>query len=629
MIGPIDAAELWGDKGGEKAGMEVLKAWIGTGRRKGLGRTRRRVKEGEDDDAALENATEVHGLADRPSPLVSSSGKAPGILKRYARSDDSGNSSDEGGSDNHARTAWKLFGVGELEDACKTWLSPSPQSESQVRLEAVVDIGTLPTPTSSPLPRERRLGGSNKGKERAIDHALQSGLPLAMLVNPSFGQAPTEITTPPANPDPSRLTSLVSACTSPFVSFDDIRFPGQPLEEQTNEVVGPGSQPFACLDNVVLSDPSQNLVASHPLAEYRSQSQPKPRLHGRNLAITQDVDVGDVRAMADVENVGEVSPPKRRRIDQEESEVKVDEKGDVPEFAGGKLVQVQSTHLTSSRREEGYELSHKSSIGLTRTLTVPSATKGDDKKASLPPTSSALEVEGVLGAFPQSSPGSTATAAVTATATISFPVRKRVEDRVNFVGKTASLSGTGRGVLSPRTSMIQFDPGPPPCSTSAIVRAPVLAVERMSTVVMAESHSTYTSARTGDAPVSPRTAARRAERAERRRITEKLRLARPDLVVGAQASRRGSRGRGLERVATSTSTIIFTSETELEYGMNTRRTEVGADNGTSVTEEDAKMDWDKSQRLAARVREALKRGESASKVLPRLSCLERWYAERA
>lgn len=596
MIGPSDAAEQWGDKGGKKVRMEVLRAWMGTGRRKGLGITRGRVD--EDEDAVLEQDANEHGLVAGPGRLTLSSGISPRTPKKHARNDDSGDDSDEGGSDDHVRIAWKLFGVGEIAQACKTWVSPSPQSQSQARAEAVVDVGTLPTPTSSPLFRARWMDGSNNGKERAIERALQSGLPLTTPVKTSFGRAPTEIVLPPVSP--SRLTSFVSACTSPFVSFEDIGLSGQSLEEQTNEVVGSASQPFTCLDNVVLSDPFQDLVSSPRLMQHHSQNQQAPRLHGRNLSITKDV--GTVGTKADMENVGEASPLKRRRTDREESEVKLDEKGDVPEFTG----------VTQS--------------GLTRIPTVPSVTRMVDDEAALPPTSSVLEVEDVLGALPRSSP----VPAVTATPTILFPVRKRIEERANYAEKAASLNGFGRGPYSPRTGIKRgLGPGLASCSTSAIARAPVLAVESTSMVVSSKTLTQTTattldvSTRTSDAPVSQRTAARRAERAERRRITEKLRLARPDLVIRAPSSRHGSGSRGLERAATSALAVAST------YGMDMGRRGVSSGNGMDVTEEDAKMDWEKSRQLTERVREALKRGKHASEVLPRLKCLEQWYAEQA
>ena len=346
-----------------------------------------------------------------------------------------------------------------------------------------------------------------------IEDASQSGLPLVTPVNPSLGRAPTEIVLPPVKPDPSGLTSFLWVCTSPFVSIDDTQFSGRPLGEQQNEAVGSDSQAFACLDNVVLSDLPQDLVASHPLTQHQSQSQPMPRLHERSVSIIQNV--SSVHTMADMENVGEAPPAKRRRTDREESKIKVGEKDNILDLAGG---EVENAHSTPCGRDETCELSYKSSTGLIRTPSV----NRDGVEESLPPTSSALKVE----AFLHSSPAPTAT--------ISFPARKRIEDREHYVGKTASLSGYG--VSSPRTSR-QLRPLAP-CSTLAIVRGPVLAVKRTSTVI-------ETSAATLDAsgaPVSPRT----AQRAERKRITERLRLARPNLVERAAASRRDSRT-GLER----------------------------------------------------------------------------------
>ncbi|KAI9456327.1 hypothetical protein HD554DRAFT_2145601 [Boletus coccyginus] len=589
LVGPGDAAEQWGDKCGKNARMKVLRAWIGSGRRKGLGSMRRCVE--EDEDAVLENNTDEHRLVAGPSRVTSLSRIAPRTPKRYAQSDDSGHSSDEGGSDNHAKTAWKLFGVGEQADAYNTWVSSSPQSQPQILVEAVVDEGTLPTPTSSPFFRTRRLEDRNKGKERAIEHASQSDLPLATPVKCSLERAPTEIALQPVTPDPCRLTSFVSACTSPLMSFEDVR------------VSGPS------LDNVFLSDPSQDLVSSHPRTENRSQNRQAPRLHGRNLSNNNGL--GNVGTEVDVENVGEAPPLKRRRVDLEGSEVKVGEKDGVRELGA------KRTHLTPYGQDETCELPHKPSTGLTRTPTVPSTTNTDNKEASLAPSSSALEVESVLGAFPRSSPAP----AVTAAPTIPF------------------LSGSGRGTSSPRTCTRQgLVPGLASCSTSAIACAPALAVHRTSTIVRAKTVYAQTdpaeadaSTRMDDAPVSPRTAARRAERAERRRITEKLRLARPDLVARAQPLS-GSKSRGVERAAVPVLAVASTSTTALTstsaYGMDTQKREANADDGPGASEEDVKMDWEKSRHLAERVREALKRGERVAEVLPRLRCLERWNAER-
>lgn len=602
LIGPSDAADLWGEKGAKKTRMEVLRAWIGSGRRKRLGSTHRRVDRNE--DAVLEWETDECGVAAGPSRLASVALRTP---KRRAQNDDSGESSDEGGSDDHARTAWKLFRVGEIADACKIWVSPSPQSQSQIRAEVVVDMGTLPTPTSSPLLRGRRLEESKKGKERATEHASQSNRPSTIPLKHPLGRDATEIVLPPVTPDPSRLTSFLSACTSPFVSFEDIWVSGQLQKEQRNEVAGSGSQPFACLENLILPDSSQDLVSSPRPVQHQSQCPQVSRMHWRNISVTKDIDrVGTKR---DIENIGEASLSKRRRVDREDLEVKVGGKDGLSELS------------------ETGESQHTYSTPLTRTPTIPSVTGVVDMEVSLQPTSSAFEAEDILEAVWRSSPAP----AVTMTPTISFPVRKRIDDRASHGSKTISPTAAS----SPQTGT---RPGPVPglasCSKSAIL---LLVAERPSTVVRAKTLSAETtndvSTHTIDMPISPRTAARRAERAVRRRITEKLRLARPDLVVRARPSRGGDASR-IERasgsappppfIVASTSTTEFTSPT-----VGKMETTGGDENGADATQESAKMDWDKSRQLAERVKEALKRGERASEVLPRLTCLERWYAKRA
>lgn len=448
MVGPSDAADEWGDKGGRKERMQVLKAWIGTRRRSSLGRMHPGVDGFED---TLEKGTNKR-------QLIPGSVTVSRTAKEYAFSDDSDDSSNEGGSDEHARTAWKFFGVGEPDDECNTWLSPSPESASRVLSgEGVVDMGTLPIPTSSPLPRERRLVGDNDGKERAIEHASQEDLPLGDLVGLSLGKVPTEIALPSVILEASGMTSSLSPFVSPFVSFDDARLSGQ---ARANEVVGFDSQPFASLDNIVLSKRSQDLDSPHPLAQHSSQSQKVSQLRGKTFLSTQSI--GDVGPRTDVEHEDEAPRLKRRNIDREESNGMMHEKED------------------------------------TRTR---SNNSSDNK------------------------------------------------------------------------------------------------------------------------PVNPQTAARRAERALRRRITEKLCLARPDLAVQAHVSRRGSKSRVAPSSLAAKSTFTTVEERPVEV-------DDGPGMGMTVAGEDTKMDWKKSRRLAERVREAVRRGERASDVLPRLTCLERWYAER-
>lgn len=223
---------------------------------------------------------------------------------RHARRDSCG-STDDSGSDDHARTAWTFFGVGKLDSAHKTWSSPSAMSQD--RDDAV---GTLPTPTYSPLPVMRRLGEKGKGKERVFESVSQSIPPLAMPVKNSLRLAATEID---FSPNPVRMASFASPCTSPFVSFNDIWITGQPLEEHTNEAIGSGSQPFAVIDNVVVSDSAQDTTSSHHLVCHQSQ--------GKHMARSHSIVLSNVDTKVDAENVNETPPSKRRRIEREASEL--------------------------------------------------------------------------------------------------------------------------------------------------------------------------------------------------------------------------------------------------------------------------------------------------------------------
>ena len=546
LVGPRDPADKWGDGGGKRAKMEVLKTWIGTRRRCGIESSR----------------GELAVIAPRTS-------------RRYARSDDSDDSSDGGGSDEHARTAWNFFGVGELEEGYKTWLSPSPQPQSRVQVEAAVDIGTLPTPISSPLLRERGLAGDNEGEEHARKQAPHGDLPSGTPTRPSLGRVPTGIVLPSVHPNASQSTS-------PFGSFDNARFSGQSSQVQTNEAVGSGSRPFIRLDDVV-SDLSQEPVLSPHITQRQGQGQRSSWACGRTLSIitngTKTV------ANTNAENVGEVPPLKRRKIDQEEPKDKVGE------------------------RDGTCELSHEPSTGLTRTPTIASLSGGVDMDVSLPLTPTGPEMEMDSGTCSRDIPAR----AVTATATIPFPVRKRIEDGANHTGKTVLRGTPGCAVSSPRKAQAA-GLGLTSCSTSAIVGS-----------------ETRSGPHTKNRLVSPRTAARRAERAERRRITEKLRLARPDLVV----PRRGSQSRVLERVAAPAPAVESASATtSMSPSTSARGRDImeeragGVEGATDETDEDTKIDWEKSRRLAERVREAVRKGDRASEVLPRLTCLERWYAER-
>ncbi|KAF9222779.1 hypothetical protein BS17DRAFT_159628 [Gyrodon lividus] len=650
LVGSRAAADKWGEKGGKKGKVQVLKAWLGGGRRKGFGRSDGGVDE---DEAGTRESQEgpqpVAGPSRLACPSTSAYPSAPAAAetpRRYVNDNDSDDSSYGGGSDEHARVAWRLFGGGEMEDACKDLVSSSPQSQLNQPVIVEIDTGTLPTPATSPILHERRLKGKGKGKERAADDVSQSPAqyPCMTPTKQRIGRATMEpgmpVTIgnlsllPPSSPL-SRAMSSASACTSPFASFDDIRFsdcmPDVLQGQQTNAGGGSGSQPFAYLDNIVLRDDplgtlSQAHASQQPQTQNQSQETPCPRRRQRSPS--RDT------AMSDLENFSGVPVPKRIRLDREGSgaclEIEAGEKFELCKLVPSESIQRQCmVHSAPSKRhspsKSDVAASAISSTTLSLTPTVLRTTGMDDDDIAVLPAEVAVTL-----ASEQRNPPAVLPHALRSTPTISFPIRKRLDrDSSSFkVGKMASTPRIPRPSLSRPTKTVAST------STSALLHSPALISPSTST----PSISTLTVTKTLPAldspqcdttilnggihpPVSPRTAARRAERAERRLITEKLRLARPDLADRTKFSRRGTQR--LEREPTSVSLPVADLSRTASGPPSSSR--VGGENGgtgdSKLAGEDARVNWERSRQLAAAVREAVKNGRRVSDVLPRLKCL--------
>ncbi|KAL4081024.1 beta-lactamase-like protein [Scleroderma citrinum] len=138
LIGPSSAAERWADMGGSRPKAEMIKTWLGLGRNKSdLQRLQRLEQESDKEEMGTSALAQLNGAAGlsapvrlqeaRPTPLRTAT------TSRHAI--DSDDSSDEGGSDDHARTAWKLFSSGIPEGVPIHWVSPS-QSASQSQIGA-------------------------------------------------------------------------------------------------------------------------------------------------------------------------------------------------------------------------------------------------------------------------------------------------------------------------------------------------------------------------------------------------------------------------------------------------------------------------------------------------------------
>ncbi|KAF9234158.1 hypothetical protein BU15DRAFT_79341 [Melanogaster broomeanus] len=300
LVGPGESADKWGEKGGKKGKVVVLKAWLGGGRRMSFGRVGGGLGDEEEAQAAAMSQDEPQCVAG-PSrlaepltsvyPTISSHVKTP---RRCANDSASEDSSYDGGSDEHARVAWKLFGVGDREDGCKELALSSPQSQSQLQLDqpaaVEADAGTLPTPATSPILHERRLKDKGKGRELTTDDASRSPVQDLFM---TLTTTTVKFSSLPSSPL-SRATSCASGCTSPFASFDDLTFSGHSSdvlhEQRTNEGDGSGSQPFACLDNVVLQEGFLRTASRMPRPTPVSGPQPRAHRHhvfvgGRDLPV--------------------------------------------------------------------------------------------------------------------------------------------------------------------------------------------------------------------------------------------------------------------------------------------------------------------------------------------------------
>ncbi|KIJ08475.1 hypothetical protein PAXINDRAFT_102543 [Paxillus involutus ATCC 200175] len=649
LVGPSDAADKWGEKGGKKRKVEVLKAWLGGGRRRGFGRSdggyedEVEAAESQGTPRPVAGPSRLAGPSTSAYPSVTAHVKTP---RRYVN-DDSDESSYEGGSDEHAKVAWTLFGGGDVDDPCKNLALSSPQSQSQRDRPVAVEIdgNMLPTPTTSPILHQRRLVVKGKGKERTTDDVFESPAqhPFTTPTKQHLEHTATELimlpTTinlsplPPSSPL-SRIVSFSSACTSPFASFDNLRrsdrAPDASEEKQTNAEGSSGSQPFACLDNVMLQEdllgiPSQVHAPRQPQTQTQSQSQQTPRLRRRQRSPSSDMG-----AVSDLENLGEVPARKRVRIDREGSDVRLEVDGDA-KLEPAKLALSESIQrqclpsLTSPRR-------HTSKCDVDASVISPvafSPTVHHVTETDAVVRASAVGV-GVALSSERRNTSAVLPRALRSTPTISFRIRKRL-DRDSSSLKAGKMAPTPEISLplpsqltKPAVSTSTPALLPPTRLTSPPQNTPsVSALTASKTIPILDSRTldTTISSTSAHPPVSPRTAARRAERAERRLITEKLRLARPDLADRTKPSRRGT-----PRLEKEIASVSFPAVDSSRASSSCR---VGGESGgtrgssSKLTGEDAKVDWEKSRQLAAKVREAVKSGRRAGDVLPRLTCLQR------
>ncbi|KAI5986180.1 hypothetical protein EDD15DRAFT_1600657 [Pisolithus albus] len=155
-------------------------------------------------------------------------------------------------------------------------------------------------------------------------------------------------------------------------------------------------------------------------------------------------------------------------------------------------------------------------------------------------------------------------------------------------------------------------------STSACLRSPTSSME----IITAERTFGTMSVGTHDfttisSPVSPRSTERRARRRERKALTDKLRLARPDLAQLPKPANQRLKGATI-RVEQRPSPVLSSYSSSVLPSNS-----VTSPSWNSTCVGNTSIDWERSLRLAKEVRETVKKGGKASDVLPQLMCLRR------
>ena len=539
LIGPSSAAEKWADMGGKRTKIEVLRAWLGRGQNKGIIQRLQEVEQESDEEEMGRSA--AHALA-RPSRVAglfapirpNDPPRSTATVRRHAV--DSDDSSDEGGSDDHARTAWKLFGSGIPEGVPRHWLSPQRDSQSQIGV--VEGGGTLPTPVSSPVARPIA--------------AAEKGSPL---------------------------------CPSPFATLDNIEFatsisPDMRLDSTTQHSET-GERLFTCIDNLVGAPPSADInIRSSGVQPQGTRSEEQsliPHSHQRKRSVEE--------FSMESENSGlSIVPAKRPKIDQVRSTAKTEaDRSNKMDQPSDRLPAIRSTPAHSPS-------SSISPRKLTKVATVPEIIV-----QAPPPTRSLQENQ---------TPGSTSSSvARSARPTLPFLVTKSW----NKDGPPAPTKSSSEVIRRSPSHLSKDSPIYAPlhrvASSHSVTEVAIITTS-------SESHGVPS---VSDHPVSPHTAERRARRAEQKILTEKLRLACPQRARANKRARRESGGTG-PLASQGTSVALPSNSSQPPSAMDCLR------EGSS-TAVHARVNWEKSLRLAEEVREAVKNGRRVSDVLPRLRCL--------
>ncbi|OJA18082.1 hypothetical protein AZE42_09062 [Rhizopogon vesiculosus] len=702
-----DSAELeaqkWADDGGLRGRLDVLRGWLGPRERGVVDRV----------IGHLPRSRSEHGgsallLARNNSVQNTTKGvrKTPIQARRYV--EDSDDSSNDDGSDGHARTAHMFFaGDFDAPVSLKSWGSSSPsqrvcgemqivsaesldpvQEQSILTANAETDIHSpasessvqvpvseqttnttpipaipfsvhysLPTPVSSPILRP--LVAQGKGKEREIQinseatefllrpsspPAIRSSSPIPVpriTIHSHIHPTPPAVIaldevgedSKPSSPALSMMS--MSACTSPFASFEDIDMAmakvlslSEPPDDNSKRyetkvspiffsqrsAEAPSSQhhqPFKSPSNQEFShsfSASQNQSQSQQTNGHRRK---RRRLEG-DTTIAESENGGVVHAPSIVSALGRKKTEKFV-IDSPGSGIVAcpryrsrapspDPFLDVGHAADESVSPSREHQQRRPAVRSGSLAPNRSAPLLISPRRIPDA-NAQSRSYGLRAISSASALI-ILNSPRALAPAPTIPLLLDTTPTSSYALSSKISRQISpLVSDSASSSSFA--------------------SSSSILRTstPPVAISGKSSLSRSE------------------------ERRKRREIAEKLCLARPDLVDPLYAARRAERLRAKSKRSVSIvqNTSAVGSTSSLNISMDTHgssptihRRELRSAPTSCVPPVTAKlpralldedtvdvrqtMDWERSQRLGRGVASALAAGRKASDVLPRLMC---------
>lgn len=678
-----DSAELeaqkWADDGSMRRRLEVLRGWLGPKEKGIIDRALGR----------LPGSRSEHGGS---SPLSSWNNSAAGTSKRTTKihtqvkhyAEDFDDSSDDDGSDAHARTARLLFaGDYSVGESIKSWLSSSPSQGpgGEAQITGVEDSGPVQEQSIAAATAEADV------QAPALENSIQ--VPVSMQTNDTALIPAITF---------SADQSLPILSSSPVLCPRDVKGKGKEIENQTiaetNSLFHPSSPhvlrssspiPFPRISNPfsqIFRYAPTTLPACDELDEgkplTRAQSVMSMSVCTSPFASSEDV------VMAEAELLSPPELPKVRNVSIRMCEDHSAEFSQQSFETPRKVVFSQASSDTSSSQCSqpfkslyNQELSHHPSL-------PPSQSQSDDHRRThrrlelttdVPKTENVgvTQVTSPVSAFVRRKIGGSLDDAYNAAHSHYMSFRVPSPDPLlNTTGEFMSPSREHEqcpsAILPGNLTPSRGHEPPATSSTSVLVTStsPRAVVSALTLPVLMGDTSTISVTSSSKIPrpsfvISEKSSnSRSVERRKRREIAEKLCLARPDLVDPSYATKRSRRSSRFKEqsvsvtqdmsssaIDSSSSHSIFAQTNGLsptmirrEFCPASRLSSLSLSkqvSGTAVRNRPTKcwrelldedtgdvrqtMDWERSRRLAQAVTGALAAGRKAGDVLPRLACI--------